>query len=322
MTRLLNYELRSVVSDVDRDFTLFMISDSVFNAAGFELDANVSNNMFEQFKFTPPPGSTMPASSGATTRNRLLRILYLHVVPERILNDLTNEGAALTISGEYIGFKNNKVFSAGNVEINEEIDAIRTKTAKNGRVYYINKLLNYSESAVSTHIEKLGTTPTTSASPYNFFWEFLKTSTLYTAAAKTITGVAGGGFYTLFVPTNAAIQQAVKDGMLPGDVTTGAPNFNAATQNNAEKALVNAFISYHFLDKRIVAADGVETGGIPTLLKTTLGDPTTVKVTNAPGVLIVTDYHDRIANVISSPTTFMGNRIMIHLIDNYLKYPN
>ncbi len=321
MTKLLNYELRSVVSDVDRDFTLFMISDSVLNAAGYSHDASVSNNTFEQYKFEPPPGSTIPASTGATTRNRLLRILYLHIIPGRILNDLANEGVALSIGGEYIGFKNNKVFSSGNVEANEEIEATRTKTAKNGRVYYINKMLNYTESVVATHIEKLGTTPSTGASPYNYFWEFLKTSTMYTAATKTINGIAGGAFYTLFIPDNNAIRQAVKDGLLPGDVVTGNPNFIAATQTNNEKLLVNNFINYHFLDRRIVAADGVEESGIPTLLKTSLGDATTVKVTNSPGIIMLTDFHDRTANVISSPTTFMGNRIMIHLIDNYLKYP-
>ena len=321
MTKLLNYELKSVVSDVDRDFTLFMISDSVLNAAGFKHDASVSNDPYEQYSFTPPAGSTTPASTKATTRNQLLRILNLHVVPGRILNDLMNEGAALTIGGEYIGFKNNKVFSSGNVEANETIDVTRSKTAKNGRVYYIDKLLNYSESVVATHIEKLGTTPSTSTSPYNYFWEFLKTSSLYTAGTKTITGVAGGAFYTLFVPNNNAIRQAVKDGLLPGDVVTGNPNFNAATQTNNEKILVNRFLNYHFLERRIVAADGVEEGGIPTLLKTNLGDAITVKVTNAPGIFQLTDGYGRTANVISSPSTFMGNRIMIHLIDNYLKNP-
>jgi uncharacterized surface protein with fasciclin (FAS1) repeats len=320
MTKLLNFELKSVVSDVGRDFTLFMMSDSVLNAAGYTHDATVSNNIYEQYRFTPPAGSTIPASTGATTRNRLLRILNLHVVQGRVLNDLSGEGAALTIGGEYIGFKNNKIFSSGNVEANETIDISRSKTSMNGRVYYIDKLLNFSESSVAAHIEKLGTTPTAATSPYNYFWEFLKTSTNYIAATKSIVGVSGGAFYTLFVPNNAAIRQAVKDGLLPGDVVTGNPNFNAATQSNQDKELVNRFIYHHFFDKRIVAADGVEEGAIPTLLKTNLGDATTVFVNNTIGNIQLTDFYGRMATVISSPSTFMGNRIMIHLIDNYLKY--
>jgi uncharacterized surface protein with fasciclin (FAS1) repeats len=320
MTKLLNFELRSVVSDVDRDFTIFMISDSVLNAAGFTHDATVSVQPYEQYRFTPPAGSTMPVTTGATTRNRLLRILNLHIVPGSVLTDLSGEGAALTVGGEYIGFKNNKIFSSGNVEANETIDINRYKTSKNGRVYYINKLLNFSESAVATHIEKLGTTPDAATSPYNYFWEFLKTSAIYTASNKTITGIGGGTFYTLFIPTNEAIRQAVKDTLLPGNVVTGAPNFVAATQSNIDKEKVNRFIYHHFLDRRIVAADGVEEGAIPTLLKNNLGDAITVLVNNSMGNIMLTDSESRTATVISAPSTFMGNRIMVHLINNYLKY--
>lgn len=320
MTKLLNWELKSIVSDINRDFTLFMISDSVLNAAGFTHDAAVSVQPYEQYRFTPPAGSTLPATSGATTRNRLLRILNLHVVPGRVLTSLSGEGAALTYGGEYIGYKNNKIFSSGNVEANQAIDVSRYKDSKNGRVYYIDKLLDFSESTVAAHIEKLGTTPSTSASPYNYFWEFLKTSSIYVASGKAIVGVPGGAFYTLFIPDNAAIQQAVKDTLLPGNATTGVPNFVAATQSNLDKEKVNRFIYYHLIDRRIVAADGVEEGAMPTFLKTNLGDATTILVNNAPGSLMLTDSYGRTASVISAPSTFMGNRIMIHLINNYLKY--
>ena len=320
MTKLLNWELKSTVSDITRDFTLFMISDSVLNAAGYFHDAAVSPVIYEQYKFTPPAGSTLPATSGATTRNRLLRILNLHVVPGKKITDLSGEGAALTYGGEYIGFKNNKVFSSGNVEANQSIDVSRYKDSKNGRVYYINKLLDFSESTVAAHIEKLGTTPSASTSPYNYFWEFLKTSNIYLASGKLIIGVPGGTFYTLFVPDNDAIRQAVKDTLLPGNVTTGAPNFVAATQSNLDKEKVNRFIYYHLLDRRVVAADGVEEGAIPTLLKTNLGDAATILVNNTPGNLLLTDAHGRTATVISAPSTYLGNRINIHLINNYLKY--
>jgi uncharacterized surface protein with fasciclin (FAS1) repeats len=320
MTKLLNFEWRSAVSDVDRDYTIFMISDSVLIANGFTHDASVSNNTYEQYRFTPPAGSTIPASTGVTTRNRLLRILNLHIVPGRVITDLSGEGAALTIGGEYIGFKNNKIFSSGNVESSETIDINRYKTAKNGRVYYINKLLNFSESVVASHIEKLGTTPAAATSPYNYFWEFLKTSAIYTASNKTIVGVSNGTFYTLFIPDNNAIRQAVKDTLLPGNVITGDPNFNAATQSGLDKEKVIRFIYHHFLDRRTVAADGVEEGAISTLLKTNLGDATTVLVNNTMGNIMLTDAYGRMATVTSTPSTFMGNRIMIHLINNYLKY--
>lgn len=320
MTKLLNYELKSIVSDIGRDFTLFMISDAMFNAAGFTHDASVSNDPYEQYRFTPPAGSTIPASTGATTRNRLLRMLNLHVVPKRVLNNLSGEQAVMTIGGEYIGFKNNTLFSSGNVEAAQVVNITGTKTSRNGRVYYIDRPLNFTERLVGADIEKLGTTPSAATSQYNYFWEFLKTSTIWNNTTKEITGVANGTFYTLFIPNNAAIMQAVRDGMLPGNTTTGVPNFNAATQTNVQKEQVVQFIYHHFLDKRTIAADGEENGSIPTILRTNLGDPTTVFVVNNTGSLQLTDMNNRNASVISAPSTYLSNRLVIHLINNYLKY--
>ena len=189
MTKLLNYELRFAVSDVSRFFTMFLISDAALNAAGFFHDPSISNDIYEQYRFIPPTGSTIPASTGATTRNRLLRILNLHVVPNRILTDLNTEGVAKTVGGEFIGFKNNTIFGSGNVDANQVANVTATKTSKNGRVYYIDKILNFTESLVGAHIEKLGT-PTTSQ--YNYFWQFLKGSSIWNNTTKEIAGVAAG----------------------------------------------------------------------------------------------------------------------------------
>lgn len=320
MTKLLNFELKSVVSDIGRDFTVFMISDTMLRAAGYTHDPLVSNNTYEQYRFTPAPGSTIPAATGATARNRLLRILNMHIVPSRVLNDFSGEGVAMTYGGEFIGFKNNTLFASGNIEADETVTAGISKTARNGRVYYIDKPLLFSESMAGAHLEKLATTPTPATSPYNYFFEFLKTSTIWNNTTKEITGIANGTFYTLFVPDNAAIMQAVKDGMLPGDAATGIPNTDAGTQTNLEKELVVRFIYHHFLDRRTVAADGEESGSMQTVLRTNLGDPTTVFVNNTPGLIQLKDMNDRTATVISPASTYLGNRIVIHLIDNYLKY--
>ena len=315
MTKLLNYELRFAVSDVSRFFTMFLISDAALNAAGFFHDPSISNDIYEQYRFIPPTGSTIPASTGATTRNRLLRILNLHVVPNRILTDLNTEGVAKTVGGEFIGFKNNTIFGSGNVDANQVANVTATKTSKNGRVYYIDKILNFTESLVGAHIEKLGT-PTTSQ--YNYFWQFLKGSSIWNNTTKEIAGVAAGTFYTILIPNNTAIMNAVKDTLLPGNRVTGVPNFAPTT--TADQAQVIRFIYHHFVDKNTIAADGVESGAFPTLLKNSLGDPTTVFINNSVGSLLLTDMNNRTANVISAPSYYLTNRAVIHLINNYLKY--
>jgi hypothetical protein len=320
MKKLLDFELRNTVSNVDRYFTMFMISDSVWNAHGFFHDPNQSQVSQEQWRYTPLPPATQEVTSAA--RNRMIRILNLHVVPHNlpsgIINSLAGEGALKTIGDEYIGYKNGDVFASGNVDSNNVAKITATKTSKNGRVYYINRLLTFSPNSLGNHIEKLGT-PTTSQ--YNFFWQFLRNSAIWDNATKEISGVPSGAFYTLFVPNNAAITNAVKDGVLPGNTITGVPNFNPTPA--ADKVKVSNFILYHFLDKRTIAADGDQdgSGSFSTLLKTNLGDPTTVFVNNAVNLLQLTDMNNRKAKVISAPSYYLGNRVVIHLIDNYLKTP-
>jgi hypothetical protein len=317
MVTLLNMELKFQISNIYRNYTIFMISNDMFNAAGYTTDVTVSNDINDQWRYTPRPGSTIAASTGANTRIRLQRIVNMHVVPNIVLNNTTGEGALPTYGGEYIGYKNNTFFAAGNIDSNNVALQTDTKTAKNGRVYYMDRLMEFSEALVGKHIEKIGTPVT---SEYNYFWQFLKNSVLWNNTTKEIIGVANGTFYTLFIPNNAAIQQAVNNGLLPG---TGAgpvktPNF--APASGVEQFLVYKFLLYHFLNKRTIAADGVESGSFETIYKKTNGDPTSIFVTNNPGTIKLTDMDSRTANVISTPSTFLSNRCVIHLIDNYLKY--
>ncbi|MBC7889739.1 MAG: fasciclin domain-containing protein [Ferruginibacter sp.] len=323
MITMLNLELKFQVSNIYNNYTLFMISDSMFNAMGYTKDVTISTNVNDQWRFTPPPGSPVAASTGQTTRNRLQRIINMHVVPRVVLNSLAGEGVVMSYGGEYIGYKNNTVFAAGNVDtsgldISTKVANITgTKTAKNGRVYYMNRLMPFSEYVVGKHIENIGTPVT---SPYNSFWQYLRNSALWNSATKEITGVASGTFYTLFIPDKAAIQKAVVDGVLPGTGVGAArvPNFNPSLP--AEKELVNKFILYHFLNKRTVGADGVESGAFETIFKKVNGDPTTIFVNNTPGLLSLTDMNSRSATVISSPSYYLSNRCVIHLVNNYLKY--
>ncbi|MGC4232897.1 MAG: fasciclin domain-containing protein [Niabella sp.] len=318
MVTLLNLELRSSISNIYNNYTIFMISNKMFNDAGFTVDQSISTNPADQWRFTPLPGSTLPASTGATTRARLQRILNMHVVPNIVLDNLTPEGIAMTYGGEYLRYVNNTAYTAGNVDSNTVATVQRFKNAKNGRVYYADKILDFSEETVGQDIEKLGT-PTTS--PFNYFWQYLRNSTaLWDNTAKLITGVANGSFYTLFIPDNAAILKAVNDGVLPGTGTAPnkVPNFNPTTEQ--ERQQVVQFVQYHILDKRNIGTDGVESGAIATLLKDNVGENTTIFITNTPGNLNLKDMNDRQANTILASSNYLANRATIHLIDNYLQY--
>ena len=318
MTNLLNLELRNTISNIYNNYTIFMISNKMFNDAGFTVDQSISTNVADQWRFTPLPGSTLPASTGSTTRARLQRILNNHVVPNKLLNNLAAEGIAMTYGGEYLRYINNTVYTAGNIDSNNVASINAFKNAKNGRVYYASRILDFSEETVGQDLEIIGS-PTTS--PFNYFWRYLSGSTaLWNNTTKLITGVANGSFYTLFAPNNAAILRAVNDGILPGTGTAPnkVPNFNPSTE--IERQMVVQFIQYHFLDKRNIGTDGEESGAIPTLLKNNMGENTTLFVNNTPGNINLTDMHGRKANTIWANSNLLANRATIHLIDDYMRF--
>ena len=143
--------------------------------------------------------------------------------------------------------------AAGNGDVPEVANVVNSKPASNGTVYYIDKLLQFSERNVGLHIAALAPN---SASPFNNFWQYLRNSSIYNATTGEIQQVASGSFYTFFIPDNAAIVAAVNAGLLPGTGTAPSmvPNFNPSSLADKEK--VNDFIYYHILNKKNIGTDG------------------------------------------------------------------
>lgn len=317
MTSLLNLDLKFQVSNIRQNYTLFLVNNAAFNAAGFTADPTVSNNVNEQWRYTPPAGGTVLTGSSALVR--LQRILNMHVVPGRNIATVATPGVGMTYSGEFLKYDNNKVVTAGNVDNATTANVLNVKTAKNGTVFYIDKLLEFSEKPIGKHIEALG--GTTTASPYFYFWQYLKNSPVYNSATGEILQIASGSFYTFFIPNNAAILAAVNAGLLPGTGTAPnmVPNFTSALPADKEK--VSNFIYYHILNKKNIATDGQESGTFETIYKFSNGDPSTVFVNNtAPNNIILNDMKARSANVIVTSSNNLSNRCTIHLIDNYLRF--
>ncbi len=315
MTSLLNLDLKFQISNIRQQYTLFLISNAAFNAAGYFADPTVSNNINEQWRYTPPGGGTQLTGSSALVR--LQRILNMHVIPARDITSMSGSGVAQTYSGEFVRFNNNTVWASGNADAAEVATIVNTKTAKNGTVYYLDKILKFSELAPGRHLELLGTA--TTAPFYNFF-QYLKNNPIWNNTTKEIVGVASGSFYTIFVPDNASIVAAVNAGLLPGTGTAPnmVPKFNPTLP--AEKEMVTNFIYYHILNKKNVATDGQESGSFETLYKFPNGDPSSIFVNNqVPNSMTVGDMLNRTANVVLASSNNLSNRATIHLIDNYLR---
>ncbi|THU36056.1 hypothetical protein FAM09_21970 [Niastella caeni] len=314
MTRLLNYELRDVITNPNARFTIFMIPDSVLAKQGYSY--NVAGS---EWRFVNPANGVL--SINDSNRINLIRILNSGIIetPQNELNNLGTPGFSGIIGSfgsEYIRFDGNQIITAGTKDrgLTVTFNPSQIKTAKNGKVVYLNNLLFFSYATIAKHLEILGT-PTTSE--YNLFWNYLKNSTsMYDAANSIITGTVAGSFYTLFIPNNAAVRQAITDGLLPG--TAAAPNFTPT--GTAEKVMVEKFLQYHILDKKSVIADRRDEGAFNSLLKNSAGDAVPITIAYPGGTFELTDVFGRKARLVNSQSNQLSNRTVIHLLDNYLKY--
>lgn len=316
MTSLLNQELKFQISNIKQQYSIFMISNDVLNASGYFADPTVDINPIYHWRYTPPLGGTQLV--GPNALGRLLRILQLHVLPLTDLKDISGSGVVMSFGGEYVRFENNTVFAAGNVDVPDVANGTGAKTAKNGTAQYIDRVLEFSNITIGKHLEKLGTPVT---SDFNYYWQYLKSSSIFTASTGEIANVANGTFYTFLVPDKNAVLAAVNAGLLPG--TGVAPNklplFNPTLPT--DKELVNKFLYNHILNKRSVATDGADGGAVETLYRDNEGDPGSLFVDNSVvNAMKLRDLESRTADVIYTKSNFLSNRCVIHLINNYLKY--
>ncbi|HEX6431498.1 MAG TPA: fasciclin domain-containing protein, partial [Niastella sp.] len=229
--------------------------------------------------------------------------------------DIVKSGDAGT-EGDYIKFNNNTILTGGLQDAGKTVVVDSVKTASNGKVYFINDLLTYSEKPVGTHVKNLGTATT---SQFNYFWQYLSNSAaMFNATTTDINGLTG--FSTVFVPNNAAILQAVNDGILPGTGTAPnkVPTFNPA--NDVGREQVRRFLQYHILFSRTVVPDGNASGSFDTYLKNAVGANLKISISNSRGAMHILDAYDRQANVIMAQSNNLSNRCVIHLLDGYLKY--
>ncbi|MCM4157229.1 fasciclin domain-containing protein [Gramella sp. AN32] len=324
MTRALNEPdgYKNIISNIGRNYTLFLMSDEVLQDLGYGYNLDR-----QEWTYTSPVTNTTVA--GSIARARILRILYNHIVqtPNGELDDLSGTGIFRSgdneIPGEYIKYDNNQVYAAGNEALENVVNITGYEDQENGRVYYTDNLLEFSEEPPAQDLKELAIghdTIVLEDSPFEYFYRYLENTSIYDRGTNAIRGVDLGTKYTFLVPSNDAIRQAVEDGVLPGTETeTGMePNFNPS--DIAEKEMVEKFILYHILDTRTIAADGFISGLIGTLLKDDFGEAAYIRVVNEPGSLELVDENNRSAMLIPEYSNNLADRSLIHLIDNYLLY--
>ncbi len=311
MTRLLDMDLKSSVTNPNVKYTMIMMSDAAIAARGYSY--NAANN---GWVFTNPVGGAV--STNDSNRINLIRMLNTCVIetPNNELNNIGQtgfSGTAATYGGECIKYNGNRIFTAGTIDRNTVVTIDSVRKVSNGQVVYVNDLLFFPYTPIAKHLEALGTATTSEFFP---FWSYLRNSTMYNTATFEIAGIAAGSFYTFFVPNRAAINAAITAGLLPGSVAT--PLYAPTT--TADKIKVEKFLQYHILDKRTIINNGLDVGSYPSLLRNNLGSPVTFSVLYPGGVFEVGDGFNRKARLVAAQSNNLSNRTVIHLVDNYLQY--
>jgi uncharacterized surface protein with fasciclin (FAS1) repeats len=320
MTTALNANLRYIISNPSTKFTLFMVTDAAFRAAGYDYSA-----AYNAFTYTAPGTATV---IGGTANTNLYRIISMLVArtPNNELNDLSGQGIFETGSGDgtggdYLKYSNNTIFAAGNVDAGQVLKVTSSVNTLNGKVYYTTGgIPQFTTLNVGIHISQYAQTTT---SPFYSYYQYLLNSQLYTAATGSITGVQPGVYYTILVPSNAAIQAAVNKGLLPYTLTgtTRVPNYKPTVQTDID--LVTKFIQYHIIKGTTIVPDGKKSSppSYPTLLNDpNSGNPLFVQVFTTPGSMKVLDNQGNPANVVVPNSNVLSNMAVIHQIDNYLNY--
>jgi uncharacterized surface protein with fasciclin (FAS1) repeats len=321
MIRALNAELKYSIINHQVKYTMFMMPNTNINAAHYDWSTQRNSWAYS----ATAPYTTWDYSTNA--RDRFYRILQTSVTQPTIdLTSLSGKGIVEMYNGEYIRYSHDTVWASGNVDAGNCLVKDSSKAFINGTVYYTHEyvpatklstggLLTFTENQIGFHINALAAKYPTI---FGYFNSYLIVSSIWTGATSPINGTVAGGFYTFFIPTNAAITQAVKDGLLPGNTTTGAPAFNPSAQ--ADKNKVTRFLQYHILNKNIIATDGVKNGAYATLLSDSNTDPTYITVINQVDNMQLRDAYNNNATVILSRSNNLSNRTLIHSIDKVLKY--
>jgi hypothetical protein len=233
-TRGLNTNLFTQLKDPDRKFGLIMQSDTQFQNQGYTY-----NSVAEEYSFKNP--STGATIVDGVARARFFRILNMTAFDNSFLNlrDLSGEGVlkgSPDAGGgeEYVKYKNNQLFASGNADNNTPVTVTKVEQTLNGPVFYTTGTLLFSEKRLGISIRDLA-----AAKPASFsdFYDYLRNSTIWLNSGNDIDGISLGLNYTVMIPTNTAMRQAVRDGKLPGTVSNGVgvPNFAPTSLADRQK---------------------------------------------------------------------------------------
>jgi uncharacterized surface protein with fasciclin (FAS1) repeats len=339
----------NLISPTSTGLTVCLVSNSLMAANKYGYNATAADGKF-WYTGNNAEGSKFNATIGTDT---LKELAEMNIINESALTDLSGEGVVRTIGGQVVRYKNGKLRGSGNEDVDVtgiddvkqgvNVGTVVNSSPTNGICYQLKesdgRVLRDSKFNLAYHISKYFPTS-------KFLLYMRATSTFYIAAVSgtfqngTIPGTTFNDFYTVLIPTDAAIDQAVVDGILPAlppgttfaNVGT-APYTYALPGGASDISKVSKFIQYHILKgdnlagtktPGCITAYGAPVGGYrsyTTVFKRIVSGVTTVDVSQStPGNLVFKDEMNQISTWIPLNSNKMSHKAIIHQINNYLHY--
>ena len=241
----------------DENYCLLLPSDELLADDGYMYD-NVNKKFL----------NADATAAGVSVDDRLKRLLRMCIIKRTAeqteLKDFRGSpelgydgyGFAVNAYGDMLRFKDNKIQGMGNIldNVEVEVEELTDFSYNNGRVFKINKLLQYSprETVSGADGWKDGTvyeaiTDYTAAnSGSQLFKKYL--DKIYGSTSPSF--IKASTFYTVLIPTDEAINKAVAEKKIPA-LPAGTTEFSLE-----EKTLVERFLKLCFLSGSVVADDG------------------------------------------------------------------
>lgn len=198
-------------------------------------------------------------TSESFLRNRMLDMLNSHVVVGGVETGreyyITKGNVALKVSGSN---ENLKIQAGGNISLQETVNATRSYNQSNGKTYFIDRPIQAPQQSV---YKVLSETPE--------FSSFFALLSGFPATSKSVVFVNKTNFfgidynikffntfnYTVYVPTNEAIADAIGQGIIkPWDSQGNIVGINDMTDETARQAEIlrlERFVRYHFQDNSV-----------------------------------------------------------------------
>lgn len=325
------------------DYMVLLLDDDLLKDDGFSYGWSSSTYAFSH------------SSSLTVASTRMQRLVKSHVfmrvhdsnIDTRLDNfaggntaDYDGYSYALNYYGDMVRFKDGKMQMLGNYDEDDWVTPTYKKTFTNGKVYDVDKLLQYSqrntmssvaegweEQDMLTYINEAATN-NSDLSLYNQYMTLLLGQTVYPWTLSTST------VYTVLMPNNTALQAAIDAGDLPTIATINAEITALTDFTNLQKAI--NFMKYHMMTgveilndgySRILLQDGsTQSYYVGSTLYKVLTKSTLVRADkDATNNLVfstqnsTTNYSASVVKGVVHSNLF-GPKAVLHEIDNYLKY--